>query len=81
MVPVLQKKSVADFIQSASNDPFTIEWYMKMVDNADMNKDLESHFTLKDQRFHQTPTLMDFVFVYKTFYEHHQVRNICSTRK
>ena len=73
MVPVLKEKSVADFIQSASTDPFTIEWYMKMTDNADMNKDLESHFTLKDPRYHSTPSLLDFAIVYKSFYKHHQV--------
>lgn len=73
MVPVLQRKSVADFIQSASSDPFTIEWYMKMVDNADMNKDLESRFILKDPHFKETPTLTEFAVIYMTFYRLHQV--------
>ena len=73
MVPTLSKKGAASFVQSASTDPFTIEWYMKMTDNADINKDLESHFTLKDPRFHDTPTLIDFAIVFETFYKHHRV--------
>ena len=73
MVPTLSKKGAASFVQSASTDPFTIEWYMKMTDNADLNKDLESRFTLKDSRFHDTPTLIDFAVVYETFYKHHRV--------
>lgn len=73
MVPTLSKKGAASFVQSASTDPFTIEWYMKMTDNADINKDLESHFTLKDPRFHETPTLIDFAVVFEAFYKHHRV--------
>lgn len=73
MVPTLSKKGAASFVQSASTDPFTIEWYMKMTDNADVNKDLESHFTLKDPRFHETPTLIDFAVVFETFYKEHRV--------
>ena len=73
MVPTLSKKGAASFVQSASTDPFTIEWYMKMTDNADLNKDLESRFTLKDPRFHEIPTLIDFAVVYETFYKHHRV--------
>lgn len=73
MVPTLSKKGAASFVQSASTDPFTIEWYMKMTDNADLNKDLESQFTLKDPRFHDTPTLIDFAVVFETFYKHHRV--------
>jgi len=46
---------------------------MKMTDNADLNKDIESHFTLKDPRFHTTPTLLDFAIVYEAFYKHHKV--------
>lgn len=72
-VPLLLKKGAASFVQSASTDPFTIEWYMKMTDNADLNKDIESHFTLKDPRFHSTPTLLDFAIVYEAFYKHHKV--------
>ena len=73
MVPTLSKKEAASFVQSASTDPFTIEWYMKMTDNADLNKDLESRFTLKDPRFHDTPTLIDFAVVFETFYKQHRV--------
>lgn len=73
MVPTLSKKGAASFVQSASTDPFTIEWYMKMTDNADLNKDLESRFTLKDPRFHEIPTLIDFAVVYETFYKYHRV--------
>lgn len=72
-IPLLLKKGAASFVQSASTDPFTIEWYMKMTDNADLNKDIESHFTLKDPRFHTTPTLLDFAIVYEAFYKHHKV--------
>lgn len=75
-VPLLLKKGAASFVQSASTDPFTIEWYMKMTDNADLNKDIESHFTLKDPRFHSTPTLLDFAIVYEAFYKHHKVRPV-----
>lgn len=78
LVPTLSKKGAAGFVQSASTDPFTIEWYMKMTDNADVNRDLESHFTLKDPRFHQTPTLIDFAIVFLTFYKEHRVRH-CNT--
>lgn len=73
MVPTLSKKGAASFVQSASTDPFTIEWYMKMTDNADVNKDLEARFTLKDPRFHETPTLIDFAVVFETFYKEHRV--------
>lgn len=73
VVPTLSKKGAASFVQSAATDPFTIEWYMKMTDNADINKDLESHFTLKDPRFHETPTLIDFAVVFEAFYKHHRV--------
>ena len=72
-VPTLAKKGAASFVQSASTDPFTIEWYMKMTDNAEVNKDLESKFTLKDPRFHDTPTLIDFAVVFETFYRNHRV--------
>jgi len=78
MVPTLSKKGAASFVQSASTDPFTIEWYMKMTDNADVNKDLESHFTLKDPRFHETPTLIDFAVVFETFYKEHRKRSAMS---
>lgn len=81
MVPTLSKKGAASFVQSASTDPFTIEWYMKMTDNADLNKDLESRFTLKDSRFHDTPTLIDFAVVYETFYKHHRKRSAMSELK
>ncbi|CAH3021606.1 unnamed protein product, partial [Porites evermanni] len=81
MVPTLSKKGAASFVQSASTDPFTIEWYMKMTDNADINKDLESHFTLKDPRFHETPTLIDFAVVFEAFYKHHRKRSAMSALK
>jgi len=81
MVPTLSKKGAASFVQSASTDPFTIEWYMKMTDNADLNKDLESRFTLKDPRFHEIPTLIDFAVVYETFYKHHRKRSAMSALK
>ncbi|XP_020901452.1 allene oxide synthase-lipoxygenase protein [Exaiptasia diaphana] len=80
-VPLLLKKGAASFVQSASTDPFTIEWYMKMTDNADLNKDIESHFTLKDPRFHSTPTLLDFAIVYEAFYKHHKKRSAMSALK
>ncbi|XP_031573741.1 allene oxide synthase-lipoxygenase protein-like [Actinia tenebrosa] len=80
-VPLLLKKGAASFVQSASTDPFTIEWYMKMTDNADLNKDIESHFTLKDSRFHTTPTLLDFAIVYEAFYKHHKKRSAMSALK
>ena len=75
-VPVLFKKRASSFVQSASTDPFTIEWYMKMTDNADVNKDLESHFTLKDPRFHSEPSLIDYEVVFETFYKKHKVRSV-----
>jgi len=81
MVPTLSKKEAASFVQSASTDPFTIEWYMKMTDNADLNKDLESRFTLKDPRFHDTPTLIDFAVVFETFYKQHRKRSAMSALK
>lgn len=81
LVPTLSKKGAASFVQSASTDPFTIEWYMKMTDNADVNRDLESHFTLKDPRFHQTPTLIDFAIVFLTFYKEHRKRSAMSSLK
>ncbi|KAK3728622.1 hypothetical protein QZH41_011713, partial [Actinostola sp. cb2023] len=80
-IPLLLKKGAASFVQSASTDPFTIEWYMKMTDNADLNKDIESHFTLKDPRFHTTPTLLDFAIVYEAFYKHHKKRSAMSALK
>ncbi|XP_032242854.2 lipoxygenase LoxA [Nematostella vectensis] len=80
-VPQLLKKAAASFVQSASTDPFTIEWYMKMTDNADLNKDIESHFTLKDPRFHTTPNLIDFAIVYEAFYKHHKKYSAMSALK
>lgn len=76
IIPMLYKKAATNFVQSASTDPFTIEWYMKMTDNADVNKDLESHFTLKDPRFHGEPSLIDYAVIFETFYKKHKVRKV-----
>lgn len=74
MVPTfLPKEGAASFVQNASTDPFTTEWYKEMTDNAELNKDLESHFSLKDPHYQDPPKLEDFVEICGTFYKKHRV--------